>query len=644
MLHLLRFVLFLCLAAPAWAQGFALGPEPDWVEDLPLPGDDARLKAEAQDGVHYILSDYQVMFVGEDRHSYARTVMQVTDRAGLEEAATISFDYDPAFDRVTLTRLKILRDGREIDLIDKVTPEVFRREQRLEEGILDGSLTAYLQVPDLRVGDILDYASLREVKPMVGAGERGVFAVMEWNVPVVLTRTVVFWPKDWPMTQGALPDRVSHAEGPGPGGTVRHEWQRAGHVPPRHEEAVPPQDDPTAYLRLSADPDWGPLSAALTPRYGADYPLTPEWEAKVAAIAAANSGAETRAIAALRLVQDELRYVSLSIGAGGIVARKPEEVITSGFGDCKDKALLLVVMLRRLGVEAQVALTDIDNGAALPAEVPMLGAFDHAIVRIMVKGKAYWVDPTGSHQGGGFSTMAPPEYAWALPLAGAGQRVLEPIPVTAETAWSTDVTESYRFNFAGVFLTVTSVYRGGAADSMRQRWATSPRGQIETDYLEFYQNRYPGLTLRDPIAMTDDRPQNRLVMEESYFLPRFALRTDGLDQDFPFAAEDFASNLPDRQPGPRVLPMQSGGPAVLHHVVQVAGAGFDFNPPPEVHLENPAFRFDFAGQATGTGAMRLEWTHRRSGAVVPAAAVAGVLRDAETVKDTTWFTWDMTAD
>ncbi|MCB6179142.1 DUF3857 domain-containing transglutaminase family protein [Rhodobacter sp. Har01] len=641
MLHLLRLVLFLCLASPALAEGLARSPTPAWVDEIALPADDPDLRAQALDGVHYILSDFQVAFVGEERHSYARTVMQVTDRAGLELAATVSLDFDPAFDRMALTRLVVIRDGREIDLRDSVAEEILRREERLDEGIIDGTLTAYLQIPDLRVGDIVDYASVREMKPLVGAGERSVFATMEWDVPVGLTRTVVLWPKAWPMTLGPLPDRVTHAQGPGPGGTLRHEWRREGHVPPRPEEAVPALDDPTAYLRLTADADWGALSAALTPYYAADYPLTPEWDAKVAVLAAASPDPETRAIAALRLVQDELRYVSLSVGAGGILARLPQEVIPSGFGDCKDKALLLVVMLRKLGVQAQVALTDIDNGAGLPAEVPMLGAFDHAIVRIVVDGEAHWVDPTASHQGGGFATMAVPPYAWALPLAGAGQTGLEPIPEVAETAWSTDVTESYRFTAGGVFLTVRSVYLGGAADSLRQRFATSPRRQISDDYLDFYLGRYAGLTLQDDIVMQDDRATNRLTMEERYVLPRAALKRDGLDLDFPFAAEDFASNLPDRLIGPRTLPMDSGGPAVFRHVVEVKGAGFDFNVPDPVRLRNAAFAYDFTGRAPVRGEMVLAWTHRRTGGVVPAAEVAAVLRDAETVHDTTWFGWNV---
>ncbi len=387
------------------------------------------------------------------REAYGRTALLVTDRAGLERAATLSFDYDPRLDRVILTRLVVIRDGREIDLRGTLREEVLRRETRLDEGIIDGTLTAWFQIPDLRVGDIVDYASLRIMQPLIPGGERFGFSTLEWGVPVQLSRTVLLWPEAWQLHTADLPDRVSHVSSPtARDGLIRHEWQRVNHIPTRWEDNIPPGYEPEATLRFSAEADWGALSAALTPHFAADYPLTPDWEARVQAIAAAHPDPEGRAVAALRMVQDELRYVSLSVGAGGIFARPPAEVTSSGFGDCKDKALLLTVMLRRLGVEAAVALTDIDAGPALPLEVPSLGAFDHAIVRIVVDGQSHWVDPTQSHQGGGFATLTPPDFGWALPLTGPGQRALEPIATTPQRAWATDVTESYLFGPLGVML------------------------------------------------------------------------------------------------------------------------------------------------------------------------------------------------
>lgn len=640
-------VVLACLlwAVQALAEGLERSATPDWVDDLPLPAVDDSLKERALDGVHYILSDHQIRWNGPIREAYGRTALMVTDRAGLERAATLSFDYDPRLDRVILTRLVVIRDGREIDLRDSLHEEVLRRETRLDEGIIDGTLTAWLQIPDLRVGDIVDYSTLRVMQPLIPEGERFGASTLEWGVPVQLSRTVLYWPEAWMLQTAPVPERISHFVAPkAVDGIIRHEWQKVNHIPMRWEDNIPPGQEPEAVLRFSAYADWGEISAALAPHYAADYPLSPEWEARVAAIATAHPDLEGRAIAALRMVQDELRYVSLSVGAGGIFARLPQEVIASGFGDCKDKALLLVALLRRLGVEAVVALTDIDSGQSLPMEVPSLGAFDHAIVRIRVDGRTHWVDPTGSHQGGDFATMTPPDYGWALPLTGPDQADLEAIPTTPARAWSTDVTETFLFGAMGVLIEVRSIYGGGAADSMRAKWATTPADLMTEDYLAYYQGRYPGLTLIRGMEKMDDRARNRLEMVERYLLPASALRGTDLEQSFPFGTEDFAANLPDRLTGPRVSPLEAGSAAEYRHHVRVLNAPLEFVPPAPEVLDNPAFRFEFTARVPGPGHLELDWVHVRKGNDVAPEDVARVIDAGGRVYDLTWFTWDVTPE
>lgn len=634
------FWLAACLAgAAASADDLPRQPMPGWVDDMPLPTADAALRDQSRDGVVYLLADHQIRWQGEERQSWTRTALQVSDRAGLELAATVTFDYDPAFETVALTRLALWRDGQEIALPPDLPAVVMRREERLDEGILDGALTVFLQVPDVRVGDVVDYAVLRRERPILAAGTRAVFSELEWSVPVALSRTVVLWPAGWPVNLAALPGRVAHLEGPLPGGGTRQEWQRLHHIPPAPEDNVPVADDPTAILRLSAETDWGPISAALTPYYAADYPLG-VWEDRIAALAALPDDA-ARAIAALRMVQDELRYVSLSLGEGGIFARPPAEVVASGFGDCKDKALLLAVMLRRLGIEASVALTSLEAGHGLDREVPMLSAFDHAILRLRLNGQDHWLDPTATHQGGTLARATPPDFGFALPLAGPGQTALEALPVSADRLWSTEVVERYGFDATGITVIVTSDYRGGAADAMRARWATTARNRITEEFFTYYATRYPGLDLARPVEMQDDRAANHLRMVEHYRLPLAALTDYGLAEDFPFAAEDFASNLPERLTAPRALPMDTGRPARFHHRIEVTGAPVDFTPPAPLHIGNGGFDYDLASTAPAPGALVLDWNFQRKGAVIPAGAVAALLSDRRKVFDTTWFSWNV---
>lgn len=640
-MRLLSLVLAFCLPAlPLAAQTLTLADDPAWIDEAPIPQADATLRAEVEGGQLFLLSDHQIHWQGEVRQSWGRSVAEVTDRAGLEQLATLQIDFDPAFDSVSLTRLVVHRGDQVIDLKDKVTPQIYRRETRLEEGIIDGTLTAVVQIPDLRVGDVIDQATLLESRPLLaGTGHSGT-SWLEWGTPVVLSRTLLTWPRDLPLELGLLPDRVTHTARDLGDGTVRHEWRREGNIPPIEEEAVPVEVADGALLRFSDTRDWTSLVQALLPHYLQDYPLTPEWEARVDQIARDHPRPDERAYAALRLVQDDIRYVSLSVGAGGYFARPPVEVITSGFGDCKDKSLLLRVILTRLGVPSAVALTDLDGGYGLPDELPMPGVFDHMILRATLGQETVWMDPTGLHEGGGLYSAAQPDYGYALPVT-EGPAALERMEVTPDGVWEQEVHEDFRFSLIGVFLTVTTRNFSGAADQLRARWATTPASQIRREALDYYLYRYPGLTEAKPVVMTDDPAANLVTVTETYFLPFTALDQNGLRQDFVFAVPGLTDRFPDAQPRPRRLPMVVGGPWTLTHKITVRGAPIDFTPPPDMSISNPAFDFRYGGRASEGGAMELLWVYVPKVHAIAASDVPGVLKDVQTVRDATWLSWDL---
>ena len=631
-------------AVQVTAQSMEIATEPAWVEVLPVPAEDPKLRAEVEDGQFFLLSDHQLRWEGPIKLSYARTVTKVTDRAGLEDLATIQINFDPEFEDISLVRLVIRREGEEIDLKPNVQVQVYRRETRLEEGIIDGTLTAVVQVPDLRVGDVLDQATILARRPMLAAGERGGSSWLEWATPVVLSRTVLTWPRSMPLEVGPLPDRVEYTATEVSEAMRRHEWRREGHIPPIAEDGVPYEVIEDALVRFSDSRDWAPLAQALAPHYTTDYPLPPAWEAKVAAIAKAHPTPEAQAFAALRLVQDELRYVSLNVGTGGYFARKPEEAIATGFGDCKDKSLLLRVILTRLGIEAVVALTDLDAGYALPDELPMLGVFDHMILRATLDGQSVWMDPTGSHQGGGLGSAAELDYGYALPLSSVGPAKLERMDVTAEGVWAQDIREMFSFTVFGMFLQVETLHRTGSADAARARWATNPVSQISREFFDYYETRYPGLVVVRPPEMVDDRAANQITVIEHYFLPSTALDQNGLREDFVFATEGLVDRYPDRLKSPRRLPLEVAGPWVTRHVVEVVDGPIDFEPPEDVRISNSAFDFALEGKASTGGNMVLRWHFQPKVRSVPADQVATVLDDVRKVRDATWYSWDLTIE
>lgn len=131
-----------------------------------------------------------------------------------------------------------------------------------------------------------------------------------------------------------------------------------------------------------------PSGAALWTRIGDWYstlaaPST-EGHGDVAAAARAlvpqDAELTTKLQAVAAFMQQKIRYVGIEIGIGGYRPHPAEQVFRDRYGDCKDKATLLISMLDALHVRATWVLVDTHRGFVDP-DVPSL-AGNHAIAAI----------------------------------------------------------------------------------------------------------------------------------------------------------------------------------------------------------------------------------------------------------------------
>ena len=105
--------------------------------------------------------------------------------------------------------------------------------------------------------------------------------------------------------------------------------------------------------------------------------------------------------AILDYLDREIRYTGIEFDEAAIVPHEPTETLSKKYGDCKDKATLLVTMLRAAEIPAYVALL---NGGArmdVPVDLPGMGLFDHAIAVIpadpKLKTAELWIDATDQY-------------------------------------------------------------------------------------------------------------------------------------------------------------------------------------------------------------------------------------------------------
>ncbi|MDB5675831.1 MAG: hypothetical protein JWM65_2813 [Sphingomonas bacterium] len=572
-------------------------PAPAGIEWAPIPAaNPARLRA-VEGGTYDLLEDTQVDATGDLPTTFRRQAIKAVDRQGLESAAQNKITVDPAYQRLIIHRIAVWRDGRMIDQTARAEIDLLRRESDLDDGVITGERTALIRLADVRVGDVVDIAWSWQ---SVASAWRGNFfdsADLGWSVPTGLTRYRLTMPASRPLVARS----VEHAPAPTirrVGNMVVREWRVVDPDPVSDSTGSPKWWTPWARVDLSTMADWRTIDAWSQPFYAQDMSLPADYAARIDAIAAASMDPKRRTIAALHLVQDSIRYTSLSIGAGSFVPHPPAATVRNGFGDCKDKTLLLVAVLRRLGVAAWPALTDTDQGPALDRILPAANAFDHVITLATIGGRNYWLDATMDHQGGQLDTLAPLPYGFALPLRPNQDRLVaiaNPVPAAPTMA----TIERYRLDGDGMTIDIHTFYSSDEADIERARLAKNGLAKTESGELDSYRAFYPGLQSSGSVGVADDRDANRLVVHQRFILPTtaddYARTTRSLE-----IQADTIRNLYTRPGGPaRAAPVAMTFSINRTHRMIIDVAGFRPSLSGMESSHGPGFDFDASSHHDG---------------------------------------------
>lgn len=518
---LLRLALVACSLGPvvpaALATEYQRAPAPPWVVAVPLDLEATPPLGQAKNGLYHLLIDQQTLLDGSTRTSYRRMASRALSERGVESIAHISIDFDPSFQKLTLHALTLHRSGRAQNRLASAKIQVLQREAELEYRIYDGTKTVDLVLADVRPGDVVEYAySVRGSNPVFGGRESGQMD-MQWSVPVHHLHRRLRAPASMELKFRPhltdIPDRTTQSAG-----WVDHAWEATDVAPMARQNDTPGWYDPYASMQWSAFADWADVARWAEPLYAVPNPLTGALRTEVDRIAAQTGEPGQRLLGVLNFVQSQIRYLGVEMGPGSHAPRPAGKVLEQRYGDCKDKTLLTVTMLRALGVTAHPALVNTQLRQGVATILPMPGAFDHVIVRAQVDGHDYWLDPTRAPQKGGLDRISQADFGLALVLDGkAAALTTIPTAPTAQrrrqVAFHIDTSQGFD---KPASMEVTSTYEGVSADRMRNTLRNESVDDLQRDYLNYYLRSYPRLALVKPFTVKDDEAANRLTTVEHY--------------------------------------------------------------------------------------------------------------------------------
>jgi transglutaminase-like putative cysteine protease len=600
----LAFLFCWCGAAPTlYAAEFQVAPVPAWVLPLTAPVVD-KPASNARQGEQSLLSDVQVRIEAVGKTHFQHYASKALDSKGVRGAADISVTFDPTYEKVTLHTLKVIRGSQVIEKLDSASIHVLQREKELEYQVLDGSKTLSVVLDDVRVGDIVEYAYSRSgVNPIfrnqIVGGE-----ALQWGVPVAHAAVRLLVPAGRSLTISSR-NNAPAAQVAALPGYREYRWDQLSVPAMRVEDGAPDSYDPYASVQWSEFPDWASVVRWGLPLYQVPPQLGPELTAAIQQIKRSAPSPEARLLAVLQLVQRDIRYLGVEVGQGGFQPRPPDLVFQRRFGDCKDKALLTVTMLRALGVSAAPALVNTTLEEAVKNFLPSAGVFNHVVVRAWIGDRHYWIDPTRSLQSGDLAHLTQADQGVALVLE-SGSKDLMSMRVKGAERSRLEVLATFDAS-AGrshpVTYTIRTTAHGTAAESRRQYLAASSTEEVQAKYLNYYARRYHGIKLASPMTVTDDALQNRITTTESYLIDDFwAPPKDGGRPTAYVRGSEIRSRLYQPDELNRIAPLALNFVGVLEERTEVKLPGDWDVTPAKVSVDDPAFEFRHETMA-GSGAV-----------------------------------------
>lgn len=574
------------LAGAAWAdEKPSYGPPAKWVQVAEIPAAPADDQAPS---VQLLLNDNQSQHDTSGSAYYNRRIVKVLKPEGLQGGSR-SVTWDPVRSKVTLHALAIIRNGQRIDLLKQGQDVlVLRREKNLERAMLDGRMTASIQIKDLQVGDVIDWAYTQEHREVLLGGRTNDFETMGWSGVAGRYRVRLLWPDGTPLTWRVTPGfpqpKVSKS-----GKTNELLVDVRDVKSPKAPIGAPMRFQRLGMLEATTYSGWDDISRLMAPLYAkaselsADSSLRPE----IAQIAGASSDPKVRAFKALQLVEDKTRYLFLGMGDGGYKPASVDETWSRRFGDCKGKTVLLLTVLRELGVEAEPVLVSTTGGDGLNERTPSAALFNHVLVRARIDGKSYWLDGTRSGDLGDLDSLRPPPFRWALPLRTAGasiEEIVQPPLSQPDDEGLVQIDASAGLD-KPARMTTTVILRGEKGLSMARALRTTPRADIERMLKQQTSASTSWMTIEKIDFDVSPDGVGKIVISGSADLD-WRLNDDlGVREfRFPGSGAGKASAFPRREPGlngdaPYITPFPSYSIATVEVVLPNKGAGFTVKGP-----------------------------------------------------------------
>ena len=326
---------------------------------------------------------------------------RILTEKGRRDNSVRSFYIPTAYSTTTVMRAERIKpDGTRTAIDPATNGRLMVDPGQMGANIYDPNNKIFqLSIPNLEIGDILHLTALQTNYKTRVPDTWADLNTFEGEQPILAYTYEVATPASRPLLHNHLRDPVSntvtYAASTLADGRTLHHWV-IHDVPQMFPEPdMPAADTVVQRILLSTAPDWPALSRwyaqLCQPRLDA---VTPEMRATVSNLVAGIADRDEKIRALFKFVSQDIRYMGITTEnvAPGYEPHDVCMTFSNRYGVCRDKAALLVAMLRLAGFDACPVLINVGSRMDPEGPVPY---FNHAIVGIArPEGGYQLIDPT----------------------------------------------------------------------------------------------------------------------------------------------------------------------------------------------------------------------------------------------------------
>ncbi len=313
---------------------------------------------------------------------FHQVVYQPLTDAAAAASREYEFTYETDSETVQLRAARVYRHNGQVDEAVESGAGAMADDPSL--AIFTSARSYYVHFPRLEPGDVVEVQyRVEDVAPRNEFADYfGEVVYMQSSEPIGRSEYVLKTPKA----------RVFYFNEPRVPGLERMVDERgderifhfvAHDVPALKQEALqPPWTEVLGHVNVSTYKSWEDVGRWYWGLVKDQFVPDDEVRRRAEALTRGLKDDAARVRAVYDYVVQKTRYVALEFGIHGYKPYRCAQIFARGFGDCKDKATLIVTMLGALGIKATPVVVRTDNKGDIETSPASLAPFDHMIAYV----------------------------------------------------------------------------------------------------------------------------------------------------------------------------------------------------------------------------------------------------------------------